>query len=528
MIRYLRLRNFAVYEDCELEFSSGLTIISGETGAGKTLLTKAFELLLGQQAKKTFLRPGTSYSLIELIIDSNDESLIISRRFSAQHSVIKINDEICTLKRLKVVIRNHVYLSAQHEQTHVFQSEKHIHFLDDFIGDSVKSRLLEFSHAYQKYKNKQVEIDQFKATHKMTLPEIEYLKFQIDDIYSQNFLNNEDHLLESQKQTVTHFEAHQQYLTATRECLSQCVDLLNTIVKRPLPKGITQADLPLQELSKTIIELDEMNGEISYRLSHLGNVDDVDIDDIESRLDTIFQYKAKYKQHNVSDLLSFLETLQQQLSTIQSKDTVLERLESELELIKHDCERQAEGIHNIRSQNQSSFCKRLKVILNDLDLPETNIVWAHSSVPIHPLGTDSYELLISFNKGFSPNPIQRVASGGELSRTLLGLKSLLNDHFHFPTMIFDEIDSGTGGMTANKIGDCLNDISNSTQIICISHQAQIASKASTHFKIIKQSGGEIATSNIYKLEGIAVQDELKRMIGGETIVNLIKPTYNNK
>ncbi len=509
MIKYLRLKNFAVYKDCEIEFDNGLTIITGETGAGKSLLTKALELLMGQQAKTHFIRPDCDHALIEMILDDGQSEWVISRKISPKNSVIKINDSIATLKRCRHIIEESVYLSTQHEQTTHLKPQHHLSFLDHFIGEPIEKLSRIYKTEYESLLSKQQELDQFMSEHQLSPAEQEFMTFQIQDIDQHQFEETEEDELKKMKQQIKTYDQQSKYWKSLQSACYSIKAELDGLP--PSPIDDPRVDATVQNIH---VHIETLRDVALDQESALNQSEHRDINQIESRLDVIYRYKTKYKVSHLKDLIQLAQDLARKQKRSAEYESECKRQREQIQIQTIRCEEQANKMDQLRIESTKSFETALIKHLQKLDLPDVNVVFKATPTDLHLKGSYQWELTLSYNKGFQPKPIHLLASGGELSRTLLALKMLMHDALGYRCLIFDEIDSGTGGETARKIAETLHILAKESQIICISHQAQIVSVADHHFKILKSNEDDrIASSVITPLSGTERELEYNRMKG---------------
>lgn len=527
MIESLEISNLAIIAKAELTFSDGFTVITGETGAGKTVLLNSLSLLQGDTSVDTMIREGADKAKVEACftnvnIPFGDERLseiIISRELiRGKSSICRINGHRVPLKTLKSLKSKLFHSVRQHEGQSLNSTDYQRKLLDHYGESLLDTNKKRYKEIYKTYINCLNKLKELETTEKDQDQLIEFLSFQIDDIKKQNFKETEEIELKQIKKTVKSKEKLQklkqintnsfailnQELSKFEKTFQELTEIDNTL--NPLFDQIQSIQINLEDLQSTFEEKSKKWNTITHE----------SLDDIEMRLDSIFRYKNKYKVQTVPQLLEHLKKTEEKLRNITHHTEEKERLNAELIKHKEKLSTHGKALYEIRKSVAKKLSQEIEIELKQLNFqePKINIKLSYSKETIHAEGQDELQFLITSNIGFSPLPLEKIASGGERSRILLVLQSILQDPEQTGTLIFDEIDTGIGGMTAHKLATKLQKIATHQQVITITHLPQIAEKASHHFQLKKGVSEQKTTTNIHLLSNNQEREtELQRMAG---------------
>jgi len=539
MLTHLRVKNFTIIDELDLDFDSGFTVLTGETGAGKSIIIDAISLLLGGQSSEDLIRTGESQAIIEGVfqidptrlkdpdfLDEETNTFIILRKITRNKpSEAKINGFTVTIKKLKEIMANIIAISGQNEHMLLINPDQQRNLIDQFSGIPLQTVLktyqVHFAH-YQELLNQQHQIEVNQADINR---QIENLTFQLTDIDEHHFIRDEeDQLLQRQKE--------QKYFSMINTQLNQAKDQLDQsfsaqmVVASSLDK-LTSLSNPayqaiLDRLKPLQIETEDIANQIQHELNNLTPSDEEELEAIDSRLDKIFRYKTKYNCQNLSELIDYTEQIRSKYEQLSAWITNSAGLAEQVNNATQATLEQAKQLHKIRSDAAKLLSAAVMTHMKDLH-------FLHSQFQINVIldekhltqfGGDKIEFLISLNPGEPLKPITAVASGGELSRILLAIKTVFSDIQEVDTVIFDEIDTGIGGVTAIKIGEKIEKISQKNQVFCITHLAQIAKFAHHHFVIQKVVEQDKTRVQIQKLDSDNKLAEIQRMIGGTELTSL--------
>ncbi len=540
MLISLSVKNLALIDAEEVEFGDGLNILSGETGAGKSILIGSVNLALGERADKEMIRTGADYALIELLFQEDspqvkkrmeeldlpweDGSVMISRKIQPSRSVFRINGEVVTSKQVKLLAEQLLDIHGQHEHQSLLKKKKHQEILDEYAGEKLSSILPSLKEGWQKLTGIKKELEEAGMDEAERMRELSLAEFEVQEIEEAHILPGEDEELEKNYRKMTHGRRIVESISAAcRLTGGEGGEGAADLVGRALREMTNVSDLD-EELSGITAQLDEID-----QLLHDFNRDladyqermdfeEADLVKTEERLNVLNHLKIKYGK-TLEDVLAYQEKREMERQKLSDFDAYQEELKKQLQKAKEEMDKLCQKASKVRAQAAKALEKKLKQALIDLN-------FAHVDFQVKVLsgdawqgadGWDDVEFLISTNQGEEVRPLSMVASGGELSRIMLGLKTVLADKDGVGTLIFDEIDAGISGRTAWKVSEKLGVLSKRRQVICITHLPQIAAMADHHFYIEKKVTGGVTKTSISPLKEKERVSEIARMLGGEEI-----------
>ncbi|MBF0112072.1 MAG: DNA repair protein RecN [Desulfamplus sp.] len=568
MLRELAIKNFAIIDDIKISFSKGLSILTGETGAGKSIIIEAVNLLLGGRASSDLVRSGESHAELEVFFmiapesraakimrNSNfdpSEGLQIKRviALNGKHKIF-INARQSTIQTLKLVTENLASISSQHAHQSLLNEDNHLDTLDSFAGTFKERR--EIQTIYNELLPLTKELSNLKANIDRITEENEFLRFQIDEIENANIQPNEDETLEIERNRLKNgsqiFETIQ---SGINEIYSKDGSILERLgaIKSEFDK-FCQIDNSLnrgtQTLNRTIIELEDLTDELR-RLSDRVDLDPDSLEKTQARLDLIQKLKRKYcgASGTLNNLFNHLESMKSKISATNNIQDKITEMEKRANVISEQIGQKALKLSKKRAEAANRLSNLAECELKELEMesakfkiavsqtkaenravspqselfPDDNLshLLTVNGMKIYPTGIDKASFLIAPNPGEPPKPLNKIASGGELSRVVLALKATLSENEPQGTLIFDEVDSGIGGRTSDKVGIKLKSLSKKYQVICITHLAQIAKYGDNHYKIAKQvKNNRTSTVITQLLEHQERINEIARMMGGTNI-----------
>ncbi|MDO4295687.1 MAG: DNA repair protein RecN [bacterium] len=537
MLLHLRVKNLALIDEAEVSFGEGLNILTGETGAGKSVLIGSVNLALGAKVSKASIRSGAEYGYAELLFSVEDEEkrealrklevypdeegmVIVSRKITENRSIARVNDETVTAARLREITGLLLDIHGQHEHQSLLYKSKHLEILDAYADQEVRSLKQQTQKVYQEYQTLKKQLSQFELDEEARRREADFLQFEIGEIEEAQLQEGEEEDLTERYRRLNHFQKISEALRVVSRELD--MDGLGRAIKELAE--VASYDERIGEIQSQLLDAESILNEAEHSVvSYLEDMvfDEGEFQTIEGRLDRIRSLMAKYGG-----------TLERTLESLEEKKQRLHELE-------HYEERKAEAEQNFRekerqlfdiSQKLSQKRKKAAVTLTEkitTALLELNFLDVQFSMQFEQLdhfradGMDEAEFQISTNSGEPLRPLGKVASGGELSRIMLAIKTVLADTDRIPTLIFDEIDTGISGRTAQRVSEKLNYIAKTHQVICITHLPQIASMADRHFEIKKQTEGSKTVTHIYPLDEKAEILELARLLGGVEITERV-------
>lgn len=540
MLAQLFIRNIAVIEKASIDLEKGFTVLTGETGAGKSIIIDAIHAVLGERTSKELVRTGTDSASVSALFTGLDEdtlslldrlslpreedgSLLIQRDIRLEgRSTCKINGAPATVSMLKQLGPRLVTIHGQHESYELLSPEVHMEYLDSFAG--LESLLAEYQAAYRTLREiqRQLETLQTDEGEKARLSDL--LHYQIDEIEAANVRVGEREELEAQRELIRNSEKIASALELLRGLLSgdeESEGLLAGISQAAAQAGRVAAYLPeLAEASQKLQEAGYLLEDVDAILH--GTAVDFDPalqESIEERLDLLYKLGLKYGGSE-EKILEYLEDCRIRLHQIEFSDEERERLEAQYETQKTTAIALAKELSEQRKAASKQFISQVKGELAFLNMPGIAFETEIQRVPLYHMGCDKLQFLVSANKGEPPKPMSKIASGGELSRIMLAIKTVLSGKDKVDTLIFDEVDTGISGAAANKVGQKLKQVSQNRQVLCITHLAQIAALADHHFLISKHVEGERTYTQVQGLDFEGRKREVARIIGGDQVTDL--------
>jgi DNA repair protein RecN (Recombination protein N) len=537
MIVELRVENLAIIKQVEVHFLGGFSVMTGETGAGKSLLIDALELALGERADTELVRTGSPKASVQLVADLShspairewcsaesieleENRLIIHREVYAEgRSQAKVNGRTIPVATLRVLGKQLVDLHGQHQHQSLFDPETHIEFLDLWIGPEVVSLKLKVAAHFETFSELKRRADALKRNVRDREQKIDMLRFQVDEI--SNFapvVGEEDELLSSLSR-MRNLERISQAVAKALDVLSEgesnARDLLGIGLQAVEEAARFDATLSTSDLETASVALNEGINVLSHYVDTL-EMDPQLLETMDDRLDALRKLKRKYGDSE-QEILSFLDSASRELSDLENAEASQETIEAEVTEAHSRLIELCEVLSQLRHEKSELFTKEVQEHLKDLSM--SRAVLSARMMPIEPTatGSDSLEFLFSANAGEVAKPLAKIASGGEISRVMLALKSVLAGRAGVPTLIFDEVDTGLGGQAATSVGRKIRELGKHYQVISISHLPQVAAQGTHQYRIEKsEEGGRVATQ-VLKLSGEERVDEIARMLAGDQI-----------
>lgn len=540
MLAQLFIRNIAVIEKASIDLEKGFTVLTGETGAGKSIIIDAIHAVLGERTSKELVRTGTDSASVSALFTGLDEdtlslldrlslpreedgSLLIQRDIRLEgRSTCKINGAPATVSMLKQLGPRLVTIHGQHESYELLSPEVHMEYLDSFAG--LESLLAEYQAAYRTLRETQRQLEALQTDEGEKARLSDLLHYQIDEIEAANVRVGEREELEAQRELIRNSEKIASALELLRGLLSgdeESEGLLAGISQAAAQAGRVAAYLPeLAEASQKLQEAGYLLEDVDAILH--GTAVDFDPalqESIEERLDLLYKLGLKYGGSE-EKILEYLEDCRIRLHQIEFSDEEQERLEAQYETQKTAAIALAKELSEQRKAASKQFISQVKGELAFLNMPGIAFETEIQRVPLYHMGCDKLQFLVSANKGEPPKPMSKIASGGELSRIMLAIKTVLSGKDKVDTLIFDEVDTGISGAAANKVGQKLKQVSQNRQVLCITHLAQIAALANHHFLISKHVEGERTYTQVQGLDFEGRKREVARIIGGDQVTDL--------
>ena len=539
MIQELSVENLAIIERAQIALGPGLTVLTGETGAGKSLLMDAVELAFGSRADSDLVRSGSRRAAVTVAIDisnepalrqlcdelgvrSEDGTLFIQREVYAEgRSQCRIGGNMAPLAVLKRLGRALVDLHGQHDHQSLLHPESHIGFLDAWIGDPSSDLLIQVSLAHSEAQDLRRRLDTLRIGQRDREHRLDMLRFQVGEIGSFGPRVGEALELEGQLSRLRNAEklaeAAHGALSAIRDAETNAQDLLSVALRQLESAAQLDASLEpaLESLRAGLYSLEDCASGLRSYVENLES-DPERLEQTAERLDGLRRLLRKYGDDEAA-ILAFLETAQSQLDLLEGSENSEEELGQALEQADQKLSGLAEKLSALRKAKAAEFATLVQAQLNDLAMEGARLQVSITEKPVDSSGMDAVELFFSANAGEPPRPLSKIASGGEISRVMLAIKSVMAGRAGVPTLVFDEVDAGLGGRAAAVVGKKLEELALHYQVIVISHLPQIASRAINHFRISKvEQSGRVATE-VHLLRGQERVEEIARMLAGEEV-----------
>lgn len=531
----------ALIRELEMDFGKGLNILTGETGAGKSILIGSINVALGMQSFKGFAREGADTALVELVFSVEDDALrrkiealelsvedgqvILSRRLSGTRSISKVNGETVPLSVVRELASLLIDIHGQHEHQSLLYKKNHLRILDEFAREELGAYKEKNAELYAQYAALKKQMESSVLDEAARKKEADFLQFEVEEIENAGLRAGEDEEVEAQYRKMANArriaeDAAEAY-RLTCEGPGNAGDSVSSALARLL--YVSGYDREVEELAGQLGEIENLLSDFNHSLSSY--LDDLTFDEgefqqLENRLDEINRLKAKYGS-TIDEILAYKEEKEQRLQKLADYDTYLANLEKQYRQSEERLRENSEKMSEIRSRYAKKLSQMIQAELIDLNFLETNFETEVSQTgTLSAEGMDEVCFLISMNPGSPLRPLGDVASGGELSRIMLAIKTVLAEKDDIPSLIFDEIDVGISGRTAQKVSEKMAVIAANHQVLCITHLAQIASMADNHFLIEKSVQNQSTETTIRELNRDESIKELARILGGARITDL--------
>ena len=539
MLENLYVKNLALIDEIEVDFRPGLNILTGETGAGKSILLGSVNLALGGRYNAEMLRTGAKFGMVELtfsiddpVIEKQLEALdiypedgriVLNRKLMAGRSVSKINGETVNMSTLKDVASMLIDIHGQHEHQSLLHKKNHLAFLDLYAKEEVEDLKDRLAKAYRKYKEFAKKLEESSMDERERLKEIALAEYEINEIVEANLSLEEDEELESlyhkmldgKKITEGITEA---YMYTSENSAGNASDYISRAIHAL--QEASECDEQGEGLYSQLVEIDNLLNDFNRELSEYAKsfeFSEEEFYETENRLNEINRLKTKYG-NTIEEILAYCNEKQERLEELEHYEQYLKDLQENLEKAEQDYLKIAKKLQEVRKKAAITFSKEIQQGLNELNFLDIQFEMRFTELDKYTVqGIDEAEFYISTNVGQELHPMNMVVSGGELSRIMLVIKTVLADKEDTPTLIFDEIDTGISGITAGKVADKMHLIGESRQVLCITHLSQIASYADAHYMIKKEVIDGTTKTSITYLENEDSIAELARLLGGDNI-----------
>ena len=538
MLLELHVKNLALIEKADVEFGEGLNILTGETGAGKSIIIGSVTMALGGKASRESIRHGADHAYVELVFSvsgadkikalrdlevepAEDGLVIVSRKIMASRSVSRINDETVTTARLRQITGLLLDIHGQHEHQSLLYKSKHLEILDAYIKAGTQPVKQKIAEGYQSYRALVQRLEEFDMDSESRIREADFLRFEIQEIEEAGLKDGEEEELTAVYRRFSH----------SQKIAASLGEAYNAVEGEWLPRALKEVeqvvefDHALDGIRDQLYDADSIMEDAKREISsYMGSMefDEETFRQTEERLDLIHNLQAKYGA-TISKINQKLEEKRKRLDELEDYDYHREQTKKELELCRNHLEGFCAQLSGIRKKASRDLIKKIRDGLVDLNFLDVEFDMEFKRLEhFGASGWDEVQFIISTNPGQPMRPLKDVASGGELSRIMLAIKTVLADSDDIPTLIFDEIDTGISGRTAQKVSEKLSYIAGSHQVICITHLPQIAAMADAHFEISKSASNGSTLTTIRILDRQASVEELARLLGGAEITDTVR------
>lgn len=543
MLHNLYVKNLALIDEIEVEFTKGLNILTGETGAGKSIILGSVNLALGGKYSADIIRKSAEYGYVELTffvenkiqeealkrkdIFPEDGVVVLSRKLMSKRSISKINGETVPIALLKEAASILIDIHGQHEHQSLLYKKNHLTILDAFAKENIKQVKEKLAKAYLIYKEQKEELEEALTDEKERNKEIGFLEFEIQEIRQAKLSRQEDETLEETyrrmtngKKIVGNLEEAYEYTGGTNsETASEAISRALRCMQEAAGCDEQAQDM-FQQLAEIDSLLNDFNRELSdYKMSF--DFSEETFFEVETRLNEINRLKAKYG-NSIEEILEYCDKKEERLLKLQDYDAYLAQLQKKVEETEAEVKHYSNQLSLLRKEEAVKLAEAIRKGLRDLNFLDTQFEIVFRELGTYTVqGTDEVEFMISMNPGEPVRALGDVASGGELSRIMLAIKSVMAEKDQIETLIFDEIDVGISGRTAQKVSEKMSFIGRNHQVICITHLAQIAAMADAHYAIEKQVEDGVTKSKIFRLSKEQEIEELARILGGAKITDTV-------
>ena len=536
MITNLHIKNIGIIDDVEIDFNTGLNILTGETGAGKSLIIGSLSIISGGRFSKDMIRKGETNSFVEVCLyepqneNSIDGTIIISREINVNgKNMCKINGRMVTVNELKKFMKQIIEIHGQNDSQNLLENKEHIKYLDNFIGEEIEKLKQEYKTYYERRIVIKKELDENYGDEKQRQRKLDLLKYQFEEIEDANLIDGEEDELNNKQKIIVNSEKIVKTLREVdMEIGENSIDILSNSI-RNLEK-IENLDNKYEETSKSLksiyYELQEISRDISNYKNEV-NFDEEEQKEIEERLDLIYSLKRKYG-NSIKEIMQYKEEVEKEIYRIENLEDYTNKLKKEKEETEKKLNDIGNEISKIRKQKGEELSLKINKNLQDLEMKnaKVNIHIDYSENEFFENGKDKVIFYIKTNVGEDEKELSKIASGGEMSRIMLAIKAVLANTDNTPVLIFDEIDTGISGKAANAVAEKLNAISEKHQVLCISHLPNIAAVADYHYFISKKIINDRTSTSIKKLDEKEIIQEIARISSGE--INEISIKYAEK
>ncbi len=543
MLQSLHVKNLALIDETEVEFGEGLNILSGETGAGKSIIIGSINLALGEKVQKEMLRENAEYALVELVfhvtgekqrsllkeqeVFLEDDTVILSRKIVNGRGVAKVNGESVPVSKVREISSILIDIHGQHEHQSLLSAKKHLEILDDYAKEKIEDKKEKLAAAYREYKRLSEELSHADVDANERMREVSFLEYEIREIEDAGIRAGEDEELEAEYKRFANGKRIMEAVGAAYASTGEGMESASELIGRALKElaNVSSFDGKIKECEDQLLEIDNLLNDFNREIADYmegEEFDDETFYETEKRLDLLNHLKSKYGK-TLEDVIAVLGAKKERLQKLEHYDAYLEQLKKQAADAEKKLQKCCKSVSDLRKTYAEKLSLAVTEALKELNFLDVRFTMQFSRQKNYTAnGYDDAEFLISTNPGEPLKQLSKVASGGELSRIMLAIKTILADQDAVDTLIFDEIDSGISGRTAQMVSEKMNVLGRNHQIICITHLPQIAAMADEHFLIKKSVENKSTVSTIRRLGQEESVEELARMLGGVEITDTVR------
>ncbi|EMK0856078.1 DNA repair protein RecN [Listeria monocytogenes] len=546
MLQEMTIKNFAIIESLSLTFQEGMTVLTGETGAGKSIIIDALGLLVGGRGSADFIRHGEERlelqglfalaednlacrnALIENGIDASDDMVVLERSlFRSGKNSCRINGKLVTTVLLRQIGSKLIDIHSQHEHQELMNEEFHLSLLDRFASDKIKPALTKYQTNFKEYQTIEKEWQNWTKNERELAQRLDMLRFQQQEIENANLQAGEEDRLLEQKNILANFEKLNENLQGAYAAIQGepgGLEFVGEAMRQMETAASIHTDYKAvsEAISSSYYMLEDTMSQIRQSLDHL-EFQPEELNQIESRLNDLNQLKRKYGK-TIEDIIQYEQEISSEMEKLTDSESHVGHLETKLATLKTELTKQAATLTDIRKKAAVTLEKQIKQELNQLYMEKAifSVRFEANKMELTELGQDSVVFYMSTNPGEPLKPLAKIASGGELSRMMLALKTIFSRHQGITSIIFDEVDTGVSGRVGQAIAEKIYAVSVGSQVLCISHLPQVAAMANHHYYITKKVQNKRTTTSVTVLKGVEKVEEISRMIAGIEVTELTK------
>ncbi|HCA4006075.1 TPA: DNA repair protein RecN [Listeria monocytogenes] len=546
MLQEMTIKNFAIIESLSLTFQEGMTVLTGETGAGKSIIIDALGLLVGGRGSADFIRHGEERlelqglfalaednlacrnALIENGIDASDDMVVLERSlFRSGKNSCRINGKLVTTVLLRQIGSRLIDIHSQHEHQELMNEEFHLSLLDRFASDKIKPALTKYQTNFKEYQTIEKEWQNWTKNERELAQRLDMLRFQQQEIENANLQAGEEDRLLEQKNILANFEKLNENLQGAYAAIQGepgGLEFVGEAMRQMETAASIHTDYKAvsEAISSSYYMLEDSMSQIRQSLDQL-EFQPEELNQIESRLNDLNQLKRKYGK-TIEDIIQYEQEISSEMEKLTDSESHVGHLETKLATLKTELTKQAATLTDIRKKAAVTLEKQIKQELNQLYMEKAifSVRFEANKMELTELGQDSVVFYMSTNPGEPLKPLAKIASGGELSRMMLALKTIFSRHQGITSIIFDEVDTGVSGRVGQAIAEKIYAVSVGSQVLCISHLPQVAAMANHHYYITKKVQNKRTTTSVTVLKGVEKVEEISRMIAGIEVTELTK------